>query len=131
MKFKFVFSVLGGSKDGSVPGISKGVGFIRFDQRVEAERAIANLNGTIPEVYFYKAVYLHFCEVCSLYPNCLVIPRVRQSRSPSSLPTTRVTTPRRSRPWPPTWRPRQPGGLWAPPCTPPPGSGKPGVINAG
>lgn len=39
----------GGSKDGSVPGISKGVGFIRFDQRVEAERAIAKLNGTIPE----------------------------------------------------------------------------------
>ena len=30
-------------------GISKGVGFIRFDQRVEAERAIAKLNGTIPE----------------------------------------------------------------------------------
>jgi len=39
----------GGSKDGSVPGISKGVGFIRFDQRVEAERAIAKLNGSIPE----------------------------------------------------------------------------------
>jgi len=39
----------GGSKDGSVPGLSKGVGFIRFDQRVEAERAIQKLNGTIPE----------------------------------------------------------------------------------
>jgi len=35
--------------DGSLPGLSKGVGFIRFDQRVEAERAIAKLNGTIPE----------------------------------------------------------------------------------
>jgi ELAV like protein 2/3/4 len=30
-------------------GISKGVGFIRFDQRNEAERAIKQLNGTIPE----------------------------------------------------------------------------------
>lgn len=40
----------GSSKaDGSVPGLSKGVGFIRFDQRIEAERAIAKLNGTVPE----------------------------------------------------------------------------------
>ncbi|CAM6054124.1 unnamed protein product [Sphagnum tenellum] len=30
-------------------GLSKGVGFIRFDQRMEAERAIQKLNGTIPE----------------------------------------------------------------------------------
>merc|ERR1712112_648332 len=42
-------NISGGSKDGSVPGLSKGVGFIRFDQRVEAERAITKLNGTIPQ----------------------------------------------------------------------------------
>lgn len=30
-------------------GLSKGVGFIRFDQRMEAERAIKELNGTIPK----------------------------------------------------------------------------------
>lgn len=30
-------------------GLSKGVGFIRFDQRNEAERAIKELNGTIPK----------------------------------------------------------------------------------
>lgn len=30
-------------------GISKGVGFIRFDQRIEAERAIKSLNGTVPD----------------------------------------------------------------------------------
>lgn len=43
-------NITGGSKgDGSVPGLSKGVGFIRFDQRIEAERAIQKLNGTIPE----------------------------------------------------------------------------------
>lgn len=29
--------------------MSKGVGFIRFDQRVEAERAIQELNGTVPK----------------------------------------------------------------------------------
>merc|ERR1712241_1102186 len=34
---------------GFIPGLSKGVGFIRFDQRIEAERAIQKLNGTIPE----------------------------------------------------------------------------------
>ncbi|XP_014298475.1 ELAV-like protein 3 isoform X12 [Microplitis mediator] len=33
----------------NLPGLSKGVGFIRFDQRVEAERAIQELNGTIPK----------------------------------------------------------------------------------
>ncbi|XP_041359055.1 ELAV-like protein 1-B isoform X1 [Gigantopelta aegis] len=32
-----------------ITGLSKGVGFIRFDQRIEAERAIAKLNGHIPE----------------------------------------------------------------------------------
>ncbi|XP_050530101.1 ELAV-like protein 3 isoform X7 [Daktulosphaira vitifoliae] len=31
------------------PTISKGVGFIRFDQRIEAERAIQELNGTVPK----------------------------------------------------------------------------------
>ncbi|XP_064606223.1 ELAV-like protein 1 isoform X3 [Liolophura sinensis] len=30
-------------------GLSKGVGFIRFDQRQEAEKAISRLNNTIPE----------------------------------------------------------------------------------
>ncbi|XP_048512157.1 ELAV-like protein 3 isoform X7 [Athalia rosae] len=33
----------------NMTGLSKGVGFIRFDQRVEAERAIQELNGTIPK----------------------------------------------------------------------------------
>lgn len=30
-------------------GLSKGVGFIRFDTRGEAERAIEKLNGTVPQ----------------------------------------------------------------------------------
>jgi len=44
-------NITGVSKGDSscVPGLSKGVGFIRFDQRIEAERAIQKLNGTIPE----------------------------------------------------------------------------------
>ncbi|XP_022915257.1 ELAV-like protein 3 isoform X4 [Onthophagus taurus] len=33
----------------NMSGLSKGVGFIRFDQRLEAERAIQELNGTIPK----------------------------------------------------------------------------------
>ncbi|XP_026276251.1 ELAV-like protein 3 isoform X18 [Frankliniella occidentalis] len=33
----------------NVPCLSKGVGFIRFDQRMEAERAIQELNGTVPK----------------------------------------------------------------------------------
>ncbi|XP_046985493.1 ELAV-like protein 1 isoform X3 [Schistocerca americana] len=33
----------------SLPCLSKGVGFIRFDQRIEAERAIQELNGTVPK----------------------------------------------------------------------------------
>ncbi|XP_043670232.1 ELAV-like protein 3 isoform X4 [Vespula pensylvanica] len=39
--------VLGGGDN--LPGLSKGVGFIRFDQRVEAERAIQELNGSVPK----------------------------------------------------------------------------------
>ncbi|EDS43417.1 conserved hypothetical protein [Culex quinquefasciatus] len=33
----------------NITGLSKGVGFIRFDQRSEAERAIQQLNGTTPK----------------------------------------------------------------------------------
>jgi len=32
-----------------VLGLSKGVGFVRFDQRHEAERSIKQLNGLIPD----------------------------------------------------------------------------------
>jgi len=32
-----------------VEGLSKGVGFVRFDQRHEAERSIKQLNGLIPD----------------------------------------------------------------------------------
>ncbi|XP_018496197.1 ELAV-like protein 4 [Galendromus occidentalis] len=35
--------------DNITAGLSKGVGFVRFDQRVEAERAIKHLHNTIPE----------------------------------------------------------------------------------
>lgn len=35
----------------NLTGLSKGVGFIRFDQRQEAEKAIKELNGTIPKGY--------------------------------------------------------------------------------
>nr|XP_031839180.1 ELAV-like protein 2 isoform X5 [Nomia melanderi] len=33
----------------NITGLSKGVGFIRFDQRIEAEKAIQELNGTVPK----------------------------------------------------------------------------------
>ena len=34
---------------GACPGVSKGVGFVRYDKRHEAEAAIKHLNGTIPD----------------------------------------------------------------------------------
>lgn len=37
-----------GLSEEAAQGLSRGVAFIRFDQRVEAERAIAELNGTVP-----------------------------------------------------------------------------------
>jgi ELAV like protein 2/3/4 len=37
-----------GTGDDAVQGLSRGVAFIRFDQRVEAERAIQELNGSFP-----------------------------------------------------------------------------------
>ncbi len=43
----YLFDFLFCCADGA--GLSKGVGFIRFDQRIEAERAIQELNGTIPK----------------------------------------------------------------------------------
>jgi len=33
----------------TLSGLSKGVGFVRFDQRHEAERSIKQLNGLIPD----------------------------------------------------------------------------------
>ncbi|XP_076341358.1 ELAV-like protein 4 isoform X3 [Tachypleus tridentatus] len=33
----------------NITGLSKGVGFVRFDQRIEAERAIKQLHNTIPD----------------------------------------------------------------------------------
>jgi len=33
----------------NITGLSKGVGFVRYDQRIEAERAIKHLHNTIPE----------------------------------------------------------------------------------
>ncbi|KAG1693789.1 ELAV-like protein 4 [Nymphon striatum] len=42
----FLFTVVGSDV---CAGLSKGVGFIRFDQRHEAERAINKLNNTIPD----------------------------------------------------------------------------------
>lgn len=40
--------IIPGGGDDNIQGLSRGVAFIRFDQRVEAERAIQELNGTIP-----------------------------------------------------------------------------------
>ncbi|XP_030756615.1 ELAV-like protein 3 isoform X1 [Sitophilus oryzae] len=41
--------VNGPKLENQTSSLSKGVGFIRFDQRMEAERAIQELNGTIPK----------------------------------------------------------------------------------
>jgi hypothetical protein len=56
-------------------GISKGVGFIRFDQRHEAERAIKQLNGTIPEGAT-EPITVKFANSPSSNKNALPIPPV-------------------------------------------------------
>lgn len=40
--------LLQGAGEDHIQGLSRGVAFIRFDQRIEAERAIQELNGTVP-----------------------------------------------------------------------------------
>jgi len=63
--------------DGQPSGesISKGVGFIRFDQRHEAERAIKTLNGTIPEGAT-EPITVKFANSPSSNKNALPIPPV-------------------------------------------------------
>lgn len=56
-------------------GISKGVGFIRFDQRHEAERAIKMLNGTIPEGAT-DPITVKFAQHPSSGKNVLQVPAV-------------------------------------------------------
>ena len=56
-------------------GISKGVGFIRFDQRHEAERAIKMLNGTIPEGAT-DPITVKFAQHPSSSKNVLQVPAV-------------------------------------------------------
>lgn len=42
-------------------GLSKGVGFVRFDQRIEAERAIKHLHNSIPDGYV-EAITVKFAN---------------------------------------------------------------------
>lgn len=56
-------------------GISKGVGFIRFDQRCEAERAIKQLNGTIPDAAT-EPITVKFANSPSSTKNVLPVPPV-------------------------------------------------------
>ncbi|CAG2238995.1 ELAVL2_3_4 [Mytilus edulis] len=54
-------------------GLSKGVGFIRFDQRIEAERAIQKLNGTIPEAAT-EPITVKFANSPSSNKNAVLAP---------------------------------------------------------
>ncbi|KAK2150879.1 hypothetical protein LSH36_384g02035 [Paralvinella palmiformis] len=64
-----------GSSSNENQSISKGVGFIRFDQRSEAERAIKQLNGTIPEGAT-EPITVKFANSPSSNKNALPIPPV-------------------------------------------------------
>ncbi|CAG0888003.1 unnamed protein product, partial [Darwinula stevensoni] len=57
----------------NITGLSKGVGFIRFDQRMEAERAIGKLNGQIPEG-FAEPITVKFANNPSTNPKALTPP---------------------------------------------------------
>ncbi|KAI0236652.1 ELAV-like protein 2 [Lamellibrachia satsuma] len=66
----------------SQTGISKGVGFIRFDQRHEAERAIKQLNGTIPEGAT-EPITVKFANSPSSNKNFLPIQAMAQYLTPT------------------------------------------------
>jgi hypothetical protein len=50
--FLFFLKKLFNNLQGTAKGAAKGVGFVRFDKRGEAEKAIEMLNGSIPEGIF-------------------------------------------------------------------------------
>jgi ELAV like protein 2/3/4 len=54
-------------------GLSKGVGFIRFDQRCEAEQAIGKLHGTIPDG-FAEPITVKFANNPSNNPKATNLP---------------------------------------------------------
>jgi RNA recognition motif-containing protein len=58
MAFFFTFlKKLFNNLKGAAKGAAKGVGFVRFDKRGEAEKAIEMLNGSIPEgIYVFIIV---------------------------------------------------------------------------
>ncbi|CAD6997342.1 unnamed protein product [Ceratitis capitata] len=53
----------------NITGLSKGVGFIRFDQRHEADRAIKELNGTIPK-NATDAIIVKFAIIPVIIKHC-------------------------------------------------------------
>ena len=63
-------------------GLSKGVGFIRFDQRQEAERAIKTLNGTIPDGAT-EPITVKFANAPSSNKNAIPITAVTPYLSPT------------------------------------------------
>ncbi|KAK2145802.1 hypothetical protein NP493_3844g00007 [Ridgeia piscesae] len=74
--------ILSDSQTGTETRISKGVGFIRFDQRHEAERAIKQLNGTIPEGAT-EPITVKFANSPSSNKNFLPIQAMAQYLTPT------------------------------------------------
>ena len=74
--------------------MSKGVGFIRFDQRIEAERAIQKLHGTIPD-NFTEPITVKFANNPSNNAKAVaplaayLAPQIRRFGGPIHHPTGR------------------------------------------
>lgn len=72
----------------SILGLSKGVGFIRFDQRNEAERAIQELNGKTPKGYA-EPITVKFANNPSNSAKAQIAPPLTAYLTPQAAAATR------------------------------------------
>lgn len=75
----------------NISGLSKGVGFIRFDQRNEAERAIQELNGKTPKGYT-EPITVKFANNPSNSAKAQIPPPLAAYLTPQAAAATRRLT---------------------------------------
>ncbi|KAH8266544.1 hypothetical protein KR026_002797 [Drosophila bipectinata] len=84
----FVNEMKGNIKINVYSGLSKGVGFIRFDQRNEAERAIQELNGKTPKGYA-EPITVKFANNPSNSAKAQIAPPLTAYLTPQAAAATR------------------------------------------